>query len=96
MDLLLGKVNPSGKLAETFPVHLEDDPVNNNFPGGDHTVEYRESIYVGYRYYSSAGKDVLFFFGHGLSYTAFEYGRLKAKVIRACPKFAKLGIERIC
>jgi len=80
-DILLGKVNPSGKLAETFPVHLKDDPSNNNFPGGEHTVEYRESIYVGYRYYESIGKDVLFPFGHGLSYTTFEYGRLKAKVV---------------
>ena len=86
-DLLLGKVNPSGKLAETFPVHLEDDPANINFPGGEHTVEYRESIYVGYRYYASIGKDVLFPFGHGLSYTSFEYGRLKAKLITGNSQF---------
>ena len=91
-DILLGKVNPSGKLAETFPVHLEDDPANNNFPGGEHTVEYRESIYVGYRYYASIGKDVLFPFGHGLSYTSFEYGRLKAKLITRNKQF-KVGLK---
>jgi len=98
VDLLLGKVNPSGKLAETFPVHLEDDPSNNNFPGGDHTVEYRESIYVGYRYYSSAGKNVLFPFGHGLSYTSFKYGRLKANIITENRQFKvclKVSVKNI-
>jgi beta-glucosidase len=72
-DLLYGDMNPSGKLAETFPLKLEDNPSHANFPGGDKTVEYRESIYVGYRYYDKAGAEVLFPFGHGLSYTSFAY-----------------------
>jgi beta-glucosidase len=76
-DILFGKVSPSGKLAETFPLRLEDSPSNNHFPGGPRTVEYRESIYVGYRYYDKANKEVLFPFGHGLSYTTFEYSELK-------------------
>ena len=72
-DLLYGGVNPSGKLAETFPMRLEDTPAYHHFPGGPRTVEYRESLYVGYRFYDSVGKDVLFPFGHGLSYTSFAY-----------------------
>jgi len=71
-DILTGRVNPSGKLAETFPVRLADTPAQP-FPGGPMTVEYRESIYVGYRYYDTAKVDVLFPFGHGLSYTTFAY-----------------------
>ncbi|HKJ27102.1 MAG TPA: glycoside hydrolase family 3 C-terminal domain-containing protein, partial [Anaerolineales bacterium] len=76
-DVLFGIVNPSGKLAETFPLALEDTPAYHNFPGGPRTVEYRESLFVGYRFYETIGKDVLFPFGHGLSYTTFEYSDLK-------------------
>jgi beta-glucosidase len=76
-DVLYGIVNPSGKLAETFPSKLEDNPSHRYFPGGPKTVEYRESIYVGYRFYDTVGQDVLFPFGHGLSYTAFEYRDLQ-------------------
>jgi beta-glucosidase len=76
-DILYGVVNPSGKLAETFPVKLEDNPSYQYFPGGPKTVEYRESVYVGYRYYDSAAVEPLFPFGHGLSYTSFEYSDLK-------------------
>ncbi|MGW8225865.1 MAG: beta-glucosidase [Anaerolineales bacterium] len=76
-DILYGQVNPSGKLAETFPIKLEDNPSYHYFPGGPKTVEYRESIYVGYRYYDSAGIEPLFPFGHGLSYTSFEYKDLQ-------------------
>lgn len=72
-DLLFGVVNPSGKLAETFPLRLEDTPAYRYFPGGPATVEYRESLYVGYRYYDTVGQPVLFPFGHGLSYTRFAY-----------------------
>jgi beta-glucosidase len=71
-DILTGKVNPSGKLAETFPLKLEDTPAYP-YRGTATTVEYRESIYVGYRYYDTARVDVLFPFGHGLSYTSFVY-----------------------
>ncbi len=79
VDILYGDVNPSGKLAETFPQKLEDNPSYGYFPGGPVTVEYRESIYVGYRYYDKAQKGVLFPFGHGLSYTTFEYTNLTVK-----------------
>lgn len=79
-DILFGRVTPSGKLAETFPLKNEDTPTFYNFPGGPRTVEYRESIYVGYRYYDKANKEVLYPFGHGLSYTTFEYSGLKLEV----------------
>lgn len=79
VDILYGKVNPSGKLAESFPLRLEDNPSHPYFPGGPAVVEYRESIYVGYRYYDTVGQEVLFPFGHGLSYTHFEYSDLKLK-----------------
>jgi beta-glucosidase len=84
-QLLYGEVNPSGKLAETFPLRWEDHPAHDCFPGGPRTVEYRESIFVGYRYFDTADKEVLFPFGHGLSYTRFEYRdlRLSAPSIRA-------------
>ena len=83
--LLYGETNPSGKLAESFPVRLEDNPSFPQYPGGPRTVEYRESIYVGYRFYDSVSKEVLFPFGHGLSYTTFAYSSLKPskKKIRA-------------
>ncbi len=76
IDLLFGDVNPSGKLAETYPVKYLDMASSKYFPEGPRTVEYRESIYVGYRYFDTAKKPVLFPFGHGLSYTAFEYSDL--------------------
>ena len=75
LDLLLGEVNPSGRLAETWPLRIEDTPCHGFF-GGKGNVEYRESIYVGYRWYESAGKEVQYPFGHGLSYTTFEYSDL--------------------
>jgi beta-glucosidase len=76
-DVLTGKVNPSGKLSETYPLNLEDTPARNNFPGTLLSVEYRESIFIGYRYYDKTEKDVLFPFGFGLSYTTFEYSDIK-------------------
>ncbi len=76
-DILFGDVNPSGKLAETYPLSLSDTPCYNYFPGDVSTVEYRESVFVGYRYYDTADKKVLFPFGYGLSYTSFEYSDIK-------------------
>lgn len=76
IDVLFGDVNPSGRLAETFPISLSDDLATRWFGMGPKTVEYRESIYVGYRYFDSAGVAVQFPFGYGLSYTAFEYSDL--------------------
>ena len=75
-DLLYGKVNPSGKLAETYPKHLEDVLSSNCFPMGPITVEYRESIFVGYRYFDTAKVEPMYPFGYGLSYTTFEYSNL--------------------
>lgn len=77
-DLLFGDVNPSGKLAETFPEKLGDNPSWLNFPGEIDKVEYREGIFVGYRYYDTAGVKPLFPFGHGLSYTKFDYVGISA------------------
>ena len=76
VNILYGTVNPSGKLAETLPVKLEDNPSYLNFGDGD-KVEYNEGIFVGYRYYDKKKMAVTFPFGHGLSYTTFEYSNLK-------------------
>ncbi|WP_339313201.1 glycoside hydrolase family 3 C-terminal domain-containing protein [Paenibacillus sp. FSL M7-0896] len=75
-DLLFGEVSPSGKLAETFPMKLSDNPTFLNFPGEGDTVEYKEGLFVGYRYYDKKEIEPLFPFGYGLSYTEFEYSRL--------------------
>lgn len=76
VNLLTGRVNPSGKLAETFPLSLEDTPCHGNFANEVYYAEYRESIFTGYRYYDTAKKPVLFPFGSGLSYTNFEYSAM--------------------
>ena len=70
--LLYGEANPSGHLAESFPIKLEDNPSYLNFPGGVKSVEYNEGIFVGYRYYDTKKMPVRWAFGHGLSYTKFE------------------------
>ena len=77
MDLLYGDVNPSGRLPETFPKRLEDNPSYLFYGGSRNKVEYREGVFVGYRYYESKKTDVLFPFGHGLSYTTFSCNNLK-------------------
>lgn len=76
-DILFGKVNPSGHLAETFPVKLEDNPSYLSFLGEGDIVQYREGVFVGYRYYSTKKIPVLFPFGHGLSYTTFEISDIR-------------------
>lgn len=76
-DILLGNASPSGKLAETFPTKLGDNSSAAYFPGEPKAVQYRESIYVGYRYYDKAEVSVAFPFGFGLSYTTFEYSDLQ-------------------
>lgn len=75
-DLLFGDANPSGKLAETFPMRLAHNPSQLNFPGEGDRVEYKEGLFVGYRYYDAKEIDPLFPFGYGLSYTTFEYANL--------------------
>ena len=76
-DVLFGSINPSGKLAETFPMRLEDTPAYINFPDEDGDVIYGERMFVGYRYYDKRNIEPLFPFGHGLSYTQFSYSDLK-------------------
>lgn len=75
-DLIFGDANPSGKLAETFPKSLKQNPSHPFFPGEEDRVEYREGIFVGYRYYEAKDIEPLFPFGHGLSYTTFAYSDL--------------------
>ena len=77
--VLSGAVNPSGKLAETFPLALEDVASSPYFPGTKNQSQYREAIWVGYRYFDSTDTPVLFPFGHGLSYTSFGYSNLRVE-----------------
>ena len=77
VDLLYGEKNPSGKLAETFPLRLEDNPSYLYYFGEGDLTEYREGIFVGYRYYDKKDMEVLFPFGYGLSYTEFAYSSLR-------------------
>ena len=76
LRLLAGEANPGGKLAETFPILYGETPVSRYYPGKEAASEYREGLYVGYRYFSTAKRPIRFPFGFGLSYTQFEYGSL--------------------
>ena len=76
-DILLGNVSPSGKLPATFLKRWEDSPAFGNYPGDGEKVEYKEGIFVGYRWFDAKNIEPLFPFGHGLSYTNFEYSNLK-------------------
>lgn len=76
-DILYGKANPCGKLAETFPNRIEDTPCYMNYPGLNQQADYSEGVFVGYRYYDKKKIDVLFPFGHGLSYSSFSYENLR-------------------
>ena len=76
-DVLFGDANPCGKLAETFPLKLSDNPSYLYYVGEGDRVEYREGVFVGYRYYDKKEMPVLFPFGHGLSYTTFDYSNLR-------------------
>jgi beta-glucosidase len=76
-DVLYGAVNPSGKLAETYPERLQDTPSCLNYPGENGQVRYGEGLFMGYRYYDAKGMDALFPFGYGQSYTTFAYSNLQ-------------------
>ena len=82
VDILFGKVNPSGKLPETFPCQLEDNPSYLYYSGEGDRVEYREGVFVGYRYYDKKKMAVRFPFGYGLSYTTFAYSEPKISAQR--------------
>jgi beta-glucosidase len=73
VDVLLGEAEPGGRLAESIPVHVAQLPAHRNFPGDPRQVEYREGLYVGYRFHDTAGVPARFAFGHGLSYTTFDW-----------------------
>jgi beta-glucosidase len=96
-DVLFGDVNPSGKLPVTFPVRWQDCPAYDVYPGNDKSIKFTEDIYVGYRYFDTQNIEPLFAFGHGLSYTKFEYGNIKlgAKKIIELPLEVKIEITNI-
>ena len=77
LDILTGKINPSGRLNETYPLRYEDTPAFRYFPSEERNSEYREGLYVGYRYYDTSKVRVMYPFGFGLSYTTFEYSDIK-------------------
>jgi beta-glucosidase len=78
-DVLFGAVNPCGKLPTTIPKRYEDHPAIDNYPGGEGVVRYEEGVFVGYRHYDANEIEPLYPFGHGLSYTTFEYGELRVE-----------------
>ncbi|WP_127476112.1 glycoside hydrolase family 3 C-terminal domain-containing protein [Microbacterium sulfonylureivorans] len=82
-DALFGRVNPSGKIAETFPLAVEDTPGQPNWIGERGTVLYGEGVFIGYRWYDALHREVLYPFGHGLSYTSFGYSDLSVDVVDA-------------
>ena len=83
-DVLFGKVSPSGKLAQTIPFDINDDPSTINWPGEEGHVDYGEGVFVGYRYYDTYNKAVDYPFGFGLSYATFEVSDVKAVKTGAC------------
>ena len=91
LDVLTGAVNPSGRLAETVPVALADTPTAGTFPAEGRSAEYREGLYVGYRYYVTAGVQMTFPFGFGLSYTTFAYSSLTASTSSATVAVTNTG-----
>ena len=97
-DVLFGRVNPSGHLAETVPRCLEDTPAYLNYPGSQNRVVYHESIWVGYRYYDKRRIDVQYPFGYGLSYTAFDFGKVEldtAEVVAGNPVTGSVVVTNV-
>lgn len=88
---IMGEINPCGKLSETYPLKYEDVPSAPYFPAKERTVEYREGLYVGYRYFETAKVPVLFPFGFGLSYTTFQYSDLKVTAEHAAFTITNTG-----
>lgn len=90
-DALVGKINPSGHLAETWAMCYSDVPTCDKYPAPEKTAEYRESLYVGYRYYDTSGVPVRFPFGFGLSYTTFAYSNLTVSDKEVCFTLTNTG-----
>lgn len=91
LRVLSGEVNPSGKLAESYPIRYNDTPSFHHFPGKEVSVEYREGPYIGYRYYDTADVNVLFPFGYGLSYTTFKYSDIQVDLNGVTFKLTNTG-----
>lgn len=91
LNAIIGKVNPSGKLSETYPLAYADVPSAPYFPSKERNAEYREGLYVGYRYFETVEKPVLFPFGYGLSYTTFQYSNLKLSETKAVFDITNIG-----
>ncbi|MGD9761748.1 MAG: glycoside hydrolase family 3 C-terminal domain-containing protein [Candidatus Izemoplasmatales bacterium] len=91
LNVLTGRVNPNGKLSETIPYKYEDTPNSKIFPGKELTAEYREGLFVGYRYYDSVNIKPRYPFGYGMSYTNFDYSDLIASKDEACFKITNTG-----
>lgn len=92
LDVLTGKINPSGKLNETYPLAYEDMPNSSYYPGLERTAEYRESIFIGYRYFDTIRKEVRYPFGYGLSYTTFEYSNMNVTKDTVSFKLTNTGV----
>jgi beta-glucosidase len=92
LDVITGRINPSGKLAETYPLIYADTPARGYYPGRERSAQYREGIYVGYRYYDTAGVAPRFPFGHGLSYTNFTYSSLELSAHEAAFTLTNTGL----
>lgn len=92
-DVLTGTVNPSGHLAETIPLRLEDTPSFLTFPGENRVTRHGEGVFVGYRHYTTVGRAVRYPFGHGLSYTTFEHGPVEAEANGADAVVARVSVR---
>ncbi|WP_155964903.1 glycoside hydrolase family 3 C-terminal domain-containing protein [Streptococcus ruminantium] len=91
LDALTGRVNPSGKLSETYPVGLTDIPSSANYPAEEEFALYKEALYVGYRYFTSVDKPVKYPFGYGMSYTSFAYDQLEVSEAGAAITVTNIG-----
>lgn len=92
-DVIFGKTNPSGKLPTTFPKTIKDTPAYSSYPGKDLQMDYEEGLFIGYRWYDREKIDPLFSFGHGLSYTTFEYSNLRAIPPKGTSSVAAFEVE---
>lgn len=93
VDLLFGKASPCGRLPETMPMSVKDIPANSYFPGTRDRVEYREGLDVGYRYFDTVNMSVQFPFGHGLTYTTFEYDQLQVDILQDTPECKRVHVS---